>query len=121
MNMHDMMYLSENSTHGLDIFSSVHFGAGVVAGVFGVPLFAWMLVHILFELLENQSLGVAFFQWTEPFIFQMFGQSNRTSDYYGDKAINSTVDNLMALLGWWLGTKISLVASNYRIYGRFFK
>jgi hypothetical protein len=60
----------------VDTYSLLHFATGIVAYYFGIPLIWWIILHAVFEILENSPEGVYF--------------------------INSLGDEVFAVLGWLL-------------------
>ena len=47
-------------THFADQYSLLHFAVGIIAYFFNIPFRWWIVVHTLFELLENTPQGVKF-------------------------------------------------------------
>ena len=43
-----------------DRYSLLHFGSGVIARFLGIHKVVWLLIHILFELVENSKYGMEF-------------------------------------------------------------
>lgn len=91
-----------------DQFSLLHFAVGIVVYFWGVPLIAWIGLHILFELIENSEWGMNiinnwFFIWPggKP---------------YPDSALNITGDTLFAALGWLLAYYIDFYGDKVGLY-----
>lgn len=77
----------------IDQYSILHFASGVVAYFWGMPFIWWMILHIVFEILENTEAGMRFIN--EYFKLWPGGKGE------ADTFINSAVgDNLFAALGW---------------------
>ena len=80
-------------TQLFDQFSYLHFASGIIAYFWNIQLKHWMIIHILFELIENTKLGMYFINEILPL---WPGEKN-----HPDSLLNSFIsDNLFALLGW---------------------
>jgi hypothetical protein len=78
----------------VDTYSLLHFATGIVAYYFGIPLIWWIILHAVFEILENSPEGVYFID--NYLIFWPGGKK------YPDSVINSLGDEVFAVLGWLL-------------------
>jgi hypothetical protein len=72
----------------------------------GLSLVQWIILHSVFEVWENSQMGISFFQWSEPILFQTVGGTRRGSNYKGDRIQNSIGDTIAAIIGWWFIKKI---------------
>jgi hypothetical protein len=77
-----------------DQYSILHMSSGVVAYFIGIKLPIWIIIHILFEIIENQPFFIKFnneyLEWFWP------GGKEKP-----DTFINSMIgDNFFAILGW---------------------
>lgn len=75
-----------------DQFSLLHFAVGIIAYFWGFSLFFTVIVHILFELLENTKYGMYFINHYVP--FWPGGKP------FADSMINQISDTLMSTVGW---------------------
>ena len=77
----------------IDKYSLLHFAVGIIAYFFYIPLPVWIIIHILFEFVENTEYGIYFnnkyFKWFWP------GGKDEP-----DNVINSVGDTVFAILGW---------------------
>ena len=84
-------------TQLLDRFSILHFASGIVAYYIGIGWKLWLLLHILFEILENTPVGM---ELINKIPFWPGGKSQ------SDTFINSVGDVLSAMVGWWIAYQI---------------
>ncbi len=75
----------------MDTYSFLHFCVGAVMYYWGMPLQWFILLHTIFEILENTETGMALIRW--------FGVWPGDKDY-ADAVINSVGDTIFATLGW---------------------
>lgn len=80
-------------TNFIDQFSLLHFATGIVAYFVNIRLPTWIVLHCLFELLENTEYGVAAIN---KFLKSVWPGGKR----YSDSPINSAGDVTFAALGW---------------------
>ena len=77
----------------VDTFSLLHFASGIIAYYFNLDWWLWLLLHILFELVENTKMGIAFindyFGWFWP------GGKDKP-----DAIINRVGDVVFGMIGW---------------------
>lgn len=86
-----------------DKFTYLHFGSGIVIYYWGVSFIWWMLLHTIFEVLENTKAGVHFIDRYIP-----FWPGGKLAP---DSFINSLGDTIGALLGWvsswWISKQLT--------------
>lgn len=75
-----------------DKFTYLHFGTGIVIYYWGISLMLWMVVHTLFEIVENTKTGVYFIDH----YFTLWPGGKLAPDTF----INSVGDTIGALIGW---------------------
>lgn len=75
-----------------DSYSLLHFAVGVIFYFFNIDLFTSVIVHIIFEFLENTETGMKFINNYLP--FWPGGKP------YKDSIINSIGDTVFFVLGW---------------------
>ena len=78
----------------LDQYSLLHLAVGIVIYFWGVPLWLWNVIHILFEWTENTETGMYLVNHYIPF---WPGGKN-----YADSWINCLGDILAGHVGWML-------------------
>ena len=76
----------------VDKFTYLHFGSGVVIYYWGVSLVWWLLLHTVFEILENTKHGVYFI---DNYLTIWPGGKKAP-----DTLINSVGDTIAGLFGW---------------------
>lgn len=76
----------------LDTYSLLHYATGVVAYYWGVGFYTFGVAHVVFELLENSSPGMAVIR---AFPFWPGGKSR------ADSVLNMVGDTVFGLLGHW--------------------
>lgn len=86
-----------------DQFSFLHFSVGVVIYFWGLPLIAWIGLHILFEFIENSKWGMDLInKWVSVW---------PGGKPYADSALNMTGDTIFATLGWILAYYLDVYGS----------
>jgi hypothetical protein len=88
-----------------DQFSVLHFAVGVLAYFWSVSFLITMVIHILFEFIENTPLGM-------NLINTYFSEIWPGGKTHPDNLLNRTSDTLFTGLGWGLSWWLD------RIYGR---
>jgi hypothetical protein len=77
-----------------DQYSILHMASGIVAYFWGIKLNYWIIIHVLFEYLENTEIGMKFINNTLKNIWP--GGKEKA-----DTFMNSMIgDNFFAILGW---------------------
>ena len=84
----------------LDQYSLLHFAVGIVAYFWGLPLWFWNLIHILFELAENTEMSMYYINHHLP--LWPGGKE------YADTWINRLGDIIIGHLGWMLAYWLDL-------------
>lgn len=78
-----------------DQFSLLHFASGIIAYFWGLPLLWWLIIHVVFEYIENTKIGMNFINKYIP--LWPGGKQNP------DSFMNSMIgDNISAVAGWLL-------------------
>lgn len=83
----------------VDQYSLLHFAVGIVAYFFGVEWAPFLIVHALFEWVENTPTGM--------FIINTYLPGWPGGKPVADSVINRVGDTLFAMAGWLLGYVIS--------------
>lgn len=77
----------------VDQYSLCHFATGIIAYFWSMPLIIWILLHILFEYVENTPTGMEIINT----YFKRFWPGGKT---HADNMINRTSDVLFGVIGW---------------------
>lgn len=77
-----------------DKYSLLHLATGIIAYYFDMSLILWILVHTLFEILENTKQGIYFI---DNYIKIWPGGKLKS-----DSILNSISDTIFGALGWIL-------------------
>jgi hypothetical protein len=83
----------------MDRFSYLHFAVGVVIYYFNVDLFTSVILHTIFEIIENSPFGINVIN--NYIIIWPGGKPS------ADTFINSVGDTIFFILGWLSGYYIS--------------
>jgi hypothetical protein len=80
-----------------DQYSILHFAVGIVFYFWGIGLSYSTLLHILFEYIENTTIGMVF--------INKFSNWPGGKDY-ADSLTNSIGDTLFFIFGWYLANRL---------------
>jgi hypothetical protein len=75
-----------------DQYSYLHFAVGVVIYFNGISLKNWIIIHIIFELIENTQFGIHFIN---KYLTYWPGGKPKS-----DTVVNSIGDILCGIVGW---------------------
>lgn len=82
----------------VDAYSLLHFAVGIVAYFWNVPLVNFIVIHILFEIVENTQTGMNLINTLKnPFTGDVIWPGGKD---YPDAYINSIFDVIFGVLGW---------------------
>jgi len=81
-----------------DQFSLLHFASGVVAYFFGIKFATWVVLHIIFEVVENTEVAMNII--TNYLTFWPGGKHS------SDSFTNSVGDQVFAMFGWYVAYKL---------------
>jgi hypothetical protein len=91
-----------------DQYTILHFAVGIVVYFWGVSLWLWTIIHIIFESLENTPRGMWMINQ-----YVTFWPGGKT---HADTILNSTSDVLFGSFGWvvakWVDSFYSSKSSN---------
>jgi hypothetical protein len=76
----------------LDQFTYLHFASGIIAYFWGFTLTTWIIIHTIFEIMENTPLGMRLINRYIP-----IWPGNKPSS---DSFINSVGDTMGGITGW---------------------
>lgn len=86
-----------------DQYSFLHFSTGSIAYFFGITIYWWIILHTLFEIIENSPRGVKFIDTKLKF----WPGGKKSSD----NLINSLSDLVFAIIGYLVAKKLDLIYS----------
>lgn len=75
----------------MDHYSLLHFAVGIVCYFWGIPLHISIMIHTIFEILENTKMGMYIIN---KFYYWPGGKT------HADTIINSVGDTFFFILGW---------------------
>jgi hypothetical protein len=85
-----------------DQYSLLHFAAGVIAYFWSISFFITIIIHILFEFVENTPVGMNFIN-TYFTVWWPGGKS------YPDNLLNRTSDTIFTGIGWIVSQQLDNV------------
>ncbi len=91
-----------------DQYTYLHFAAGIVSYFWGVSLIHWIIVHIIFEVIENTQVGIKFIN--TYFTWWPGGKPKP------DSLINSIGDTFGAFMGWISAYYLDHLGNTYKWY-----
>jgi hypothetical protein len=90
-----------------DQYSLLHFATGTIAYFFGINIFWWIILHTVFEILENSSYGVRFID--TKLKFWPGGKK------HSDNLQNSLSDLIFAIIGHQIAMRLDLYYKKLKI------
>ncbi len=107
---HGSTYSSENSQHVFDWYTPSHIIHGLIFYwllslvarrlTIGTRALIALVIEVAWEVIENT-----------PWIINRYREVTISLDYFGDSVINSTMDALAMLVGFWLAWRLPVWAS----------
>jgi len=79
-----------------DQYSILHLAVGIVMYFLGFQINNWIIIHILFEIIENTETGIIFIND----YLKSFWPGGKERP---DSLINSIGDTFFGILGWYIG------------------
>jgi membrane glycosyltransferase len=95
-------------SNAIDQYSLLHFAVGIVAYFWGVSWQLLLLLHILFELVENTKEGMEFIR-TSISIWP----GGKTK---ADSLVNILSDIAFSLVGWFVSRFADSLATEHHLY-----
>ena len=96
-----------------DQYTYLHFSVGVIAYFFGINFIPWIIIHIIFEIIENTNIGMKFIN--NYFTFWPGGKPK------ADSFINIIGDNIGGILGWVSAYYLDILGDKYNLYQKHIK
>tara|TARA_B100000073_G_scaffold133129_3_gene109104 strand:- start:606 stop:911 length:306 start_codon:yes stop_codon:yes gene_type:complete len=84
-----------------DQYSILHFATGIVAYFWGIGPILWVILHTIFEILENTKYSVYFINK-----YVSFWPGGKTKQ---DSIANMIGDTITAIIGWYLAYYIDFI------------
>lgn len=91
-----------------DQYTYLHFAVGVVVYFWNISLLHWIILHTIFEFLENTQIGINIIN--QYIVFWPGGKPR------SDSIINSVGDTFGAVLGWLSAYYLDKLGNNYKWY-----
>jgi len=90
-----------------DQYSILHFSVGVVMYFWNISFVTALILHIIFEIIENTKIGMNFINkyFIHPGYFSWPGGKN-----YSDSLINTIGDNVFFILGYVISYYVDIYA-----------
>lgn len=92
----------------IDQFSLLHFAAGILAYFWGLPAIWTLILHIVFEWVENTKVGMKFIN--EYFPIWPGGKP------YADSLLNQFTDTVFTMIGWYVSQYADFLSSERHLY-----
>jgi hypothetical protein len=90
----------------ITLYTFFHFLFGIICAFwFQISFEATVLIQLAHEIFENSSWGHAFWTWLGNTLSEIAGV-DLWSGYKGDSVLNSNVDTLAVVVGYWIGRHI---------------
>jgi len=91
-----------------DQYTYLHFASGIIAYFWGITLKQFIILHLIFEILENSPSGVKFIN--KYLTFWPGGKPK------SDSIINTLGDNIGSTLGWLSAYYLDQLGKKYKWY-----
>lgn len=96
----------------IDQYSLLHFSVGIIGYFLGIKFELWLLINILFEIIENSNIGIKVINK-----IHIWPGGKKSSD----TLINSASDIVFAMLGWWIAKQVDIFGKKYGLYNKPFE
>jgi len=96
-----------------DQYSLLHFAVGVVLYFWNIPFFIAIILHTIFEMLENTEIGMKFINTyiIHPGLFSWPGGKD-----YADSFLNNVGDTIFFAIGWILSAYLDVTGTKQGWY-----
>lgn len=94
-----------------DQYSLLHFATGIVAYFWGISFEAWLVMHTIFEIVENTGAGMFL-------INETLGDIWPGGKKYPDSFVNSAADIVFSMIGWLTAKWLDEFGSKHNLYPR---
>jgi len=93
----------------IDQYSLLHFASGIMAYFWNISLVNWIIIHTIFEIVENSEYGM-------KAINTVFKNIWPGGKKYSDSVSNITSDIIFAILGWLFARMVDYYGNKYGLY-----
>lgn len=94
----------------IDQYIYLHFSSGIMMYFFGLSIRNTLIIHTIFEILENTKVGMLFIN---KYLTFWPGSKN-----YPDSLVNSLGDTVGVLAGWISAYLIDQIGNKYGLYDK---
>jgi hypothetical protein len=91
-----------------DQYTYLHFAVGIVVYFWNISLINWLILHTIFEFLENTQIGMNIIN--KYIVFWPGGKLK------SDSIINNIGDTFGAVLGWLSAYYLDKLGNKYKLY-----
>ena len=91
-----------------DQYTYLHFAVGIVVYFWNISLLHWIILHTIFEFLENTQMGINIIN--QYIVFWPGGKPK------SDTIINIVGDTFGAIVGWLSAYYLDNLGNNYKWY-----
>ena len=92
-----------------DQYTYLHFASGIIAYFWGLRLKTFIILHIIFEIIENTKIGMNIIN---KYIYK-FSPMRKN---YPDNFINMAGDTISGILGWLSAYYLDQIGNKYGWY-----
>ncbi len=92
-----------------DEFSLLHFATGIIAYFWGLPLLWWLIIHVVFEYVENTKVGMNIINT----YFPIWPGGKVQKETFMNSMIG---DNVSAVAGWVFASTIEKMIHGKKIF-----
>lgn len=93
-----------------DQYTYLHFAVGITAYFFNISIVSWVVVHSLFEIIENTNIGIH--------IINTYLKLWPGGKPYQDSFINSIGDTIGTIIGWLSAYLLDKYGTKYKLYNQ---
>ena len=93
----------------LDQYTYLHFASGIIAYFWGLRLKTFIILHIIFEIIENTKIGMNIIN---KYIYKF----SPMKKIYPDHFINMVGDTISGILGWLSAYYLDKIGNKYQWY-----
>ena len=91
-----------------DQFTYLHFATGIITYFWGISIYVWILIHSVFEFLENTTWGM--------YAINHFVKMWPGGKPIKDSNINIFGDTIGAIIGWLSAYYVDKMGNYYNLY-----
>jgi hypothetical protein len=97
----------------VDQYAYLHLATGIITYFWGISLMNWIVLHTIFEIVENTTYGISIIN--KYFTFWPGGKP------YPDSMLNRVGDTIFAILGWMSAYYLDKIGTKYGWYNAHIK